>query len=145
MLFRSVSQSRYKGSGINYADGQGYITPRRYQELIKGIGTTYGLANVGKPIWYDIDSDGIAHAIKYSWIVLSDDLISKDTSGELGKIRRLMDNKNIDELVFESAMKFGIPQKLVSYDSIMDESYDDSVEESVIEMSNASYRMQLNP
>ena len=42
-------------------------------------------------------------------------------------------------------MKFGIPQKLVSYDSIMDESYDDSVEESVIEMSNASYRMQLNP
>jgi hypothetical protein len=55
------------GDGVTeYADGQGFITPKRHEELTRGYGASYKLSTVGKPLWYTIDDNGVPHAIKYS-------------------------------------------------------------------------------
>lgn len=131
---------------VNYADGQGYITPKRAQELRRSVGASYNLSTVGKPLWYDIDENGVAHAIKYSWIELTDEIVSSDSTGGLKALRELMEKHDVDEAVFASAVKVGLPKGVVDWDAVMNKTADDDmVSKAMLQMKNANYRLQLNP
>lgn len=138
--------SKNSRGAINYADGQGYITPKRAQELRRAVGASYNLSTVGKPLWYDIDENGVAHAIKYSWIELTDEIVSSDSTGGLKALRDLMEKHDVDEAVFASAVKVGLPKGVIDWDSIMNGKVEDAdVSKAMLQMKNANYRLQLNP
>ena len=131
------------GDGITeYADGQGFITPKRHAELTRGYGTSYKLSTVGKPLWYTIDDNGVPHAVKYSWVVLTDQLV-KDNP-QLANLRANMDAHDIGEAVFKSAVKVGIPKGIHSWEEATSSGLKVN-DSSTMTLKNADYRLQLNP
>lgn len=125
-------------------DGQGFMLPERYEDIKHGIGMSYGLGTVLKPAHYEVDKYGIGRAMKYSSIVLTDELVEEFPS--LKTLRQKMRNKNVGEFVFHSAFKVGAPlvKNMVDSNLIFTEDYE-IPDLSILELDNNNYKLQLNP
>lgn len=153
-------------------DGFGVATPKRRRDIVRGFGSSYGVTNILKPAHYEIDETGVPRMLKYSSLVLTDELCAK-----FDKLRVLRQNlyaMGMDEMVFTSVVKVGIPEEgsLLSLDELTDsdnlwesdEKIDDEGhvyydgfkrktdegfkkldENSVLTLSNYNYRLQHNP
>lgn len=95
-------------------DAQGFMSQRRWADLHKGYGSSYGLGKVMKPVYFDIlveDGQPRPIYIKYSSVVLTDELMNHFP--EFRKVQEFMDNEEnmLDELVFNSTIKVGNPPR----------------------------------
>lgn len=145
------------GEDYEPTDAQGFMLPSRQQEIAAGFGRAYGLGNVLKPAHYEIDSNGIPRMLKYSAIVLTDELVGKYPG--LLRIRQAMERHKdaegnsspIQEMVFRSGNKVGIPRVKGDIDKVLENKNVPSdgdymiPPEATFELSNSRYRLQLNP
>ena len=163
--------SRFKkfyGILFERTDGAAFMTPERYENLIRGFSHEMNLAYTQKPVYYGVDKDGIPRGIKYSIIVLSDELCAAHE--DLALLREQMRNtkgangKPIGEYIFKSGFKVGAPNKRTMHNKQgkrgwgtptgeVDEDnfpiYKDWKEginpDSIVELDNRNWRIQLNP
>ena len=127
-------------------DGQGFMLPERFEQLqYTGFGDSYQLAHIMKPVIYDINEEGVERGVKYSSIVLSDQLL--ETFPSLGVLRTNMRRGKMGEVVFNSAVKVGNPQKsvLLSHEDLLRDPEYEINEGAVFEISNINYKIQNNP
>ena len=150
------------------ADAQGFMLPSRYGDLEKGFGRGWGLANVMKPVHFELVPktvtlpDGSTYSttipvyMKYSSIVLEDTLVQKFPI--LGKLRAKLEQLNVDELIFHTGVKTGIPtvrdtegnevsdlnfEKFMAMENVGDlRQYQTTP---LLSMSNQHFRLQHNP
>jgi hypothetical protein len=150
------------------ADAQGFMLPSRYADLEKGFGRGWGLGNVMKPVHFEviekkvIKEDGTPYTtaipvyMKYSSIVLEDSLINKFPS--LAKLRTKLEQLGVDELIFDTGIKTGLPTvRDTNGEGVSDLTFDkflgmDNVTElrqyqttPIMSMSNQHFRLQHNP
>jgi len=130
------------GGTSEYTDGQGFITPERFEEIKAGFGESYGAGYVMKPAYYHIEDNGTGRMLKYSTIVLTDDLVKDNPI--LKGLRDKMQAKQINEVVFSSGNKVGIPETLTNRESILSEKGEFN-DDSMFMIDNKDYRLQLNP
>lgn len=138
---------------FDMADAQGFMLPERAANIIQGFGQNYNAGAVFKPAHYEVAErmlqDGtrayVPVMLKYSSVVLSDDLASRFP--KLDALRTEMRTKAVDEFVFDSGTKVGAPSEQVNLPSAIN--YDDNRinidPKSVVALSNENYRLQLNP
>jgi hypothetical protein len=132
----------YEKSGYKPADGQGFATPERFDDINYGFGENFG--NVLKPVYDNTDSNGVKRSLKYSSVKLSDDLIKNNSA--LAMILAKMRKANIDELVFATTMKSGLPVVQNNWYDLTDSTKDIEIDEaSVFEIDNRDFRIQLDP
>mgnify|MGYP000424559086 CR=1 FL=1 len=87
--------------------------------------------------------------IKYSSVVLSDQLVNKYPG--LKRIRDYMEDANADELVFKSAIKAASPTTTIDLEDVYTHvkgwplANKEKVETSTLTLNNANYKMQFNP
>ena len=135
--------------GFQPADSQGFILPERLDDINIGFGEKLG--SVLKGVYFHIENDGTARAIKYSQIVLSNDIcLNKDGSfNMLGRLREKMRNNPdgiIEEVVFASGIKAGVPAIQNKFEDLVDDQNDIGFKpESQFLMDNTDYRIQFNP
>jgi hypothetical protein len=142
---------KYGEGGYEYGDAQGFITPDRADDISKGFGRAYGAGRVFKGAHYENvvktapDGTEVSHPfmLKYSTVVLSDDLVNKYEP--LRKLRQAMEDGKIDEAVFASGNKVGKPIVLSSGEAIEKGEMNKFNPKSVVELSNENFRMQSNP
>ena len=135
---------------FNPTDAQGYMLPERASELQKGFGESYQIGNVLKPAHYEIDKYGVPRMVKYSAIVLTDELVNNFP--ELGHLRNKMRNakdnngnsRPVGEIVYHTAFKVGAPKKRLSMNLFEDNDIELD-HNSVVRLSNERYKLQLNP
>ena len=135
--------------GFKPGDSQGFILPERLQDINFGFGEDYG--NVIKGVYYSIGTDGLARNIKYSSIVLSDQLCENNPL--LSKLRDKMRNNMIDgkpapidEVVFASAVKVGLPSVTNDWYLMMNDANNLGFHpDSQFIMDNKDFRIQLDP
>jgi len=142
---KDVSKVLQKFGDYMPGDGQGFITPERFDEINRGFDNAYDLINVLKPVYFGTCSKGITRGVKYSVIVLSDDLVADHP--ELRNLRQNMRDEGIGEAVLDSAVKVGNPSVTVGWGDITSKTgeefkYD---ENSVMELSNENFRISQNP
>jgi hypothetical protein len=143
---------------LERTDGQVFLTPTRLQNLQKGLGREFRLSNIIKPKFFGprIEKNNVTGEefaiptyIKPSGVVLSDELLyepgtktpRKGMSG-LAAIREKMDKHGIDELVFASAVKAGLPAERHTLEEFMKS---DQPIKGILELENEHYQIQLNP
>ena len=136
------------GKKFEFTDAQGYMTPKRAAEIRKGFGNAFKIGSVIKPVHFEIDSEGIPRGVKYSCIELTDELV--DMFPKLKQLRDMLEDNDIDEAVFKSAVKVGKPLNVMESDAdgnfgklengkyIIDPA-------SVLTLQNSGYRIQSNP
>lgn len=136
---------------FDMADAQGFILPERLADIRRGFGGGIKISTVLKPVYFGVDKDGQTHALKYSAVVLSDDLVSKHP--KLEQLRAAMRAIKADEYVFKTANKVGGPKTLagngyannkVTVDGKFNEELN-FTEDNVIVLDNKNYRIQLDP
>lgn len=167
-IFKGTALEDVASPKTDIADAQGFITPERAREIERGYGQSYKRGAIIKPAYYgqaikNIDGVDVAIPvmIKYSAVELTNDLVARYP--KLRALRDMMENAKVDELVFDSANKVGVPgEDLVLNEkgevvkdnrkmpSTSDQSWDDlnlySIpENSVYDLDNENYRLQLNP
>lgn len=130
------------GEEFDYADAQGFMTPERFSEVEEGFGPGIALGSTLKPVHWEIREDGTIVALKYSSIVLTDELCDKFP--QLRELRKDMRTNKVDEYIFESGVKVGTPAELALYNEASSSNtlLNDS---NIIELSNSNWRIQLNP
>lgn len=146
-------------------DGQGFMTPKRYAELSKGFGRSWGMGNIMKPMYFGVHSQKVTDNyttstpiyLKYSSVNLEDSLVNRFKL--LKDLRDRMEHLGIDELVFKSVTKVGIPQAVDSEGNSVKMTFNDFVSAKledleaingyktspILTLNNAFYRLQLNP
>lgn len=137
-----------KKEGFELTDAQGYMLPERADNIVQGFGQSYKGATVFKPAHYEVaehqDGSYVPTMLKYSSVVLSDDLVSRFPKlAELRAGMRTHPGGPVDEFVFSSGNKVGQPATQVSLPT-----GDGPVQipsDSVLALSNDNYRLQLNP
>jgi len=129
------------GSKYELTDAQGYMTPKRAAQIRKAYGESLKLGNILKPVHFEIDDNGIPRAIKYSCVELTDELCKMFP--KLAQVRQMLENNDIDEMVFKSAVKVGLPLELTVPNE--DGSLPTINPNSILTLQNSSYRIQSNP
>lgn len=139
------------GKDFEPTDAQGFMTPMRLAELSRGFEKSWELGKVHKPVYFDVQAhsftkeDGSVYTtgkptyIKNSTIVLSDDLVTRFPL--LNKLRESMYENQLDELVFQSAVKEGGP--VAEYPNFQDVLNGTAKIPSIM-LSNHNYRLQFN-
>ena len=96
-------------------------------------------------MYYGIHDDGNAVAVKYSSIVLTDDIVSRFP--KLGELRDAMRKANAGEYVMNSGIKNGSPstKATTGYNSRTGAVDFNIPQSSVVELYNENYRIQLDP
>ena len=136
------------GKKFELTDAQGYMTPKRAANIRKGFGNAFKLGSVLKPVHFEIDEDGIPRAVKYSCIELTDELC--ETFPKLKQLRQVLEDNEIDEAVFQSAVKVGKPSNIMkanadgSIGTLVNGKYQIDTD-SVLTLQNSNYRIQENP
>jgi hypothetical protein len=92
------------------SDGAGYITEEYWEELKLGYGVGSALDLSLKPVYANIDEQGVPRGMKYSLIVLTKAML--DEFPGLRAMKEEMDRNNTQMAVFHSAFKFGAPANL---------------------------------
>ena len=137
-----IAFSKIWGKDFDLTDAQGFMTPKRAKELRQGFGEAFNFGSVIKPVHFEIDENGIPRAVKYSCIELSDELVQMFP--KLKQVRDILEANEVDEMVFESAVKVGKPKTIVepnedgTLPSIINP-------ESILTLQNENYRIQSNP
>ena len=145
------------GITFDLADAQGLMTPERAADIMRGF-PGLNLGKVMKGVYAKVDNNGILRTMKYSSIVLSDELISKQP--KLKKVLEEMRKNEVDETVFASGFKNGQPLVLSKhgYKTIVNVNGNNVVTktstrdfnpiihtDSIVELSNKGFRIQLDP
>ncbi len=136
---------------FDMADAQGYILPERLSDIRKGFGGGIKISTVLKPVYFGIDGNGASNALKYSAVVLSDDLVSRHP--KLEQIREAMRAIKADEYVFKTANKVGGPKTLAGNGYTdnkvtLDGQFNEEIlftEDNIVTLDNENYRIQLDP
>lgn len=137
---------KFYGLKFNRTDGAAFMTPERFENIKRGFSPEMNLGNTMKPVYWGIDKHGIPRAMKYSVVVLSDELCANNP--QLAQLREQMRNtkgtngKPIGEYVFVSGFKVGAPNELTNPEKVFTEGINP---ESIVEMDNRNWRIQLNP
>ena len=128
-------------------DGQGFMLPERFEQLRNsGFASEFSLHRIVKPVIFTISADGVVRGVKYSAVVLSDELIEEFPS--LGKLRNNIRRSGAMEAVFRSAVKIGLPESSASFSDMLKDDYiKDSVSSDAMsfDVLNDHYRIQLDP
>lgn len=149
-------------------DGFGVALPKRRRDIVRGFGSNYGVTNILKPAHYEVDQNGVPRMVKYSSLVLTDELVDRYPS--LNILRDNLEALGMDEMVMASAVKTGTPaaESMLSIEDLtnpdamweVDEKIDDEGhvyydgfksgerkldENSILTLSNHNYRLQHNP
>lgn len=146
-------------------DGQGFIMPSRARELSRGFENSWGLGLVHKPLYFGVHamtsedgySTGIPMYLKYSAVVLTDDIVTRFPA--LKKLRDRAEALNVDEVLFASAVKTGAPivkdndgnpvkDRMMFKDFVNmngGELLNNIVQSSIINLDNRNYGFQHNP
>jgi hypothetical protein len=188
---------KYFGRNYDATDAQGFHTPRRHAELLKGFGKSYGLSPSTKPVYFNLQDtwvelgtkqgkgvkiksyntktaaakvaerrgyashefrlretqekgstrfiievkEAVPIYLKYSSVELSNDLVERFPG--LKNLRDKMDNQNIGEALFATAIKSGLPSSIMTADKAL--SAESENFQNVLELDNEGLRMQLNP
>lgn len=145
------------GITFDLADAQGLMTPERAADIMRGF-PGLNLGKVMKGVYAKVDNNGILRTMKYSSIVLSDELVSKQP--KLKKVLEEMRKNEVDETVFASGFKNGQPLTLSQhgYKTIVNVNGKNVVTktstrdfnpkihtDSIVELSNKGFRIQLDP
>ena len=126
------------------SDGEGFMLPEFYEKIAHSYGLNAQTDIIMKPVYADIDEQGVPTGIKYSVKVLTDELCQ--TFPHLAEYREAMRKVGADQLVFSSAVKMGNINTLAKMDADTGRVLMDSVtQESVITIDNTNFRFQLNP
>lgn len=135
-------QERFVGEKIKKADGQGYILPEFYEAIAKASTVEYEADVTLKPVHYELTPEGIPVALKYSVVVLTDELCEKFPN--LASIREAMREHNVQQLVFPSSVKMGVPAAKVK---LKGDTIDPTTitEDAVITLRSTNFKLQLNP
>lgn len=147
----------FPDDGFKPGDAQGFILQERLEDINLGFGEDYG--NVIKGVYYHIEDDGTGRALKYSSIVLSDEICETiDEEGntiltDLGVLRQKMRNNiqgdkivPIEEVVFATAVKVGMPIELNNWNELLNPNENITFKEkSTFDIDNKDYRIQLDP
>ena len=133
------------GVQFDIADAQGYMLPSRRADIKKGFGTGLNIGNVLKPVYYGVHENGEAVAVKYSSIVLSDDLVNRFPA--LKKLRSRMEAAGVGEFIMDTAIKNGNPQvqSTTGYNFKTGKTNFKIKPESIIELDSNNFRIQLDP
>ena len=129
------------GKSFDLTDAQGFMTSKRAEQLRRAYGTAFNFGSVIKPVHFEVDETGVPRAVKYSCVELTPELCAMFPI--LDKVRLTLENNNIDEVVFESAVKVGKPSAI--QETLKDGSIDKIDPNSVITLQNNNYRIQGNP
>ncbi len=133
----------YSGT-YNPTDGQGFHTTLRNAEIKANAGSNAETGDILKPLHYEtVGNFGVPTMVKYSSIHLSDSFVGDKPV--MSKIKRILEAREIDELVFLSTVKVGAPAKVISMQELLDDANDDAINASTMTLSNNSYGLQLNP
>lgn len=134
------------GKDIEATDAQGYVLPEYWSKVKRSFGSESEVDTVLKPVYAGIGEDGVPLGIKYSAIVLTDQLVEQFP--ELGELRNMMREAPggpIDQATFASAVKMGMPAK----ENLTNISEDGVIGEfnslGVVEIDNRNLRLQFNP
>jgi hypothetical protein len=145
------------GIVFELADGQGFMTPERAADIMRGF-PGLNLGKVMKGVYARVGDDAVLRTLKYSSVVLSDELTRKHP--KLKKVLTEMRRQEVDELVFASAMKNGQPLILSKqgYKTIINAAGKEVVtqtanknfnpeihDDSIVELYNDGFRIQLDP
>lgn len=137
---------------VNEADGQGFMLPESHERLAKARGKFTEDDIVLKTVYAGVDEEGVPTLLKYSVIVLTDELIGyengKPKNVALHNLREAMRNPPdgkgpLDQAVFESAVKIGAPAKKNLSDVSSGEVT--FLPQSIVSIDNRHFRFQLNP
>lgn len=135
-----------KKEGFDLTDAQGYMLPERASQIVSGFGNAYNSGAVFKPAHYEVADRGdgtyVPVMLKYSSVVLSDDLVSRFP--KLEQLRNEMRNHpdgTIHEYIFNTGVKVGAPAEQVQ----PGEGPITIPSDSVLSLSNDNFRLQLNP
>lgn len=143
----------FSASGFDVTDAQGFVSQKRFADLQKGFGRGFKLSTVMKPVYFGIDmreipretDNGIVYEkvpvptyLKYSSIVLTDVLVNRFPS--LGILAARMENNGLDELIFTSGNKVGIPANIPTI-----QEFENGTQVTPLELSNTNFKIQLNP
>lgn len=125
------------------SDAEGYMLPEFYEKIAR----TYGIESltdiVMKPMYFSIEN-GIPTAIKYSVKVLTNELCAKFP--HLNTYREAMRDAGADQMVFESAVKVGLPVNSAKLNPETGDLIRDSVSDlTMLTLNNSNLRFQLNP
>jgi hypothetical protein len=133
------------GVDFDIADAQGYMLPERRADIKRGFGNGLNIGNVLKPVYYGIHEDGNAVAVKYSSIVLTDDIVARFP--KLGDLRKAMRIANVGEYVMDSGIKNGSPSTLAKTGYNFETGAVDFniPQSSIVELYSENYRIQLDP
>jgi len=132
---------RIIGKDFDLTDAQGYMTPKRAEQLRKSFGSAFKLGSIVKPVHFEIDKNGVPRAVKYSCIELTDGLC--EMFPRLKQVREMLEANDIDEMVFESAVKVGKPSSIIEANE--DGTLPAIDPNSIITLQNENYRIQSNP
>lgn len=136
--------NKYKeivGKTFELTDAQGFMTVKRAEQLRRAYGTAFNFGSVIKPVHFEIDENGIPRAVKYSCVELTPELCAMFPI--LDKLRLTLENNEIDEVAFKSAIKVGRPKNIQK--TLADGSIDTVNADSVLTLQNNNYRIQSNP
>ena len=133
------------GVDFDIADAQGYMLPERRADIKRGFGNGLNIGNVLKPVYYGIHDNSDAVAVKYSSIVLTDDIVARFP--KLGELRKAMRIANAGEYVMNSGIKNGAPATLAKTGYNFETGAVDFniPQSSVVELYSENYRIQLDP
>ena len=147
-LFKAFGNKPYEST-----DGQGFMSVKRFNELNKGFGRAWKAGNIMKPMYYAVHKEDIVREdgttvtvarpvyLKYSTVVLTDDLVARFPT--LKKLKDKMESENgPDEILFESALKVGVPNGTTA---TFHTAHEEDLTSSTLTLSNEHYRLQHNP
>lgn len=124
------------------SDGQGFMLEERADEITYSYGVHYKAGQIFKPVIFFIDEFGISRFVKYSAVVLTEELCERYP--ELKNMRDNMRKAKLGELVFNTAVKVGNPKVTSDSDLMLTEGYS-IPQESTFEVDVRNYRLQFNP
>lgn len=146
-------------SDYKITDGQGFHTMARTMDLQMGYGSSFNVGRVLKPLIYDqeeveieknvngekvVETAFIPRMIKYSTAELSTEL---DKFPKFKKLRENMEKHGIDQIVFNSGVKVGNPNKtlLHSFNDWTTKDINSVNPKSVLNLQNKNFRIQFDP
>lgn len=144
-------------------DAQGFILPELYEQYAKAAGVEANTDLTLKPLYYNVNKNGVPELIKFSIATISDEFTEgvrvltdeamTDTNGKpiqfLVDLRNKMRKANAGMLVFSSGVKLGRPvntAKVLPSGYVGSHTGDDYFhEDNIMTIDNNFMRFQLNP
>lgn len=148
---RIMLQKYQSGKPHNMTDAAGVALPEYVDQMVESYSAEAGIDVVQKLMYYAKDSQGVVRFIKFSDLVLTDELCEQFP--QFGRIRDALRRDNttrreeglpeIGMAVFESGIKLAKPKKLTDFSDLDSDLHIEP--SSVFTVENRLWRMPLNP